>query len=358
MHLLVTIPQPNSSNGNHSFAPLIREAFSPGRTGGHGPFYFVRTWDGKAGAEVLQISLDNVSDPAATRDDLQELARKHGCAAQVEETPTAAVPSPLWNAGFAGSGFSDSSKRLFRQAAPILVAFLDRAAEERDPLRSALGAIRLMVVHSRATLLRSPQRDLKGYDFPGLLSLRLLSYRSHFEAVYPRSKDPESFEAACARFYEQVGPATREFISECGDPNTGTPADRVLGPWTELIAASSASLADDFLAGTVVDAGKTLDDLVRERGGPVEPTRFHTPPSPELNRLMHRDADFLAFRLQTSLLYSSLYSLGFSLAERYVFCYVVARASEEVAGRSTEELRDDLDHLARSMAAVSSPATG
>ncbi|MDT0448779.1 hypothetical protein [Streptomyces hesseae] len=358
MHLLVTIPQPNGSNYNEAFAPLIRELFSRERAGMYGPYYFVRTWDARAGAEVLQISVDGVSDPDTTRDELRRLAQRYGCAAQVEETPREAVPSPLWNAGFDGSGFSDSSKRLFQKAAPTLVEFLDRAAEERDPLNRALGAIRLMVAHSRATLLRSPQRELDGYDFRELLSLRLLSYRSHFEAIYPRSKDPESFEAACARFYEQVGPATRDFIAECGDPDIGPTGDRAVAQWTELVVSGSAGLAAEFLDGTVVDAGRTLEDLVREQGGPVEPTRFHTPPSPELNRLMHRDADFLAFRLHTSLLYSCLYSLGFSLAERYVFCYVVARACEEVAGRSTEELRDDLDRLAKSMAAVSSPATG
>ncbi|MFI9203504.1 hypothetical protein [Streptomyces sp. NPDC053048] len=358
MHLLVTIPQPNGSNYNEAFAPLIRELFSRERVGGHGPYYFVRTWDGRAGAEVLQISVDGVSDPDATRSDLHRLAQKHGCAAQVEEMPQAAAPSPLWNAGFAGTGFSDSSKRLFQAAAPTLVAFLDQTNEERDPLRTALGAIRLMVAHSRATLLRSPQRDIDGYNFRELLSLRLLSYRSHFEAIFARSKDPESFEAACARFYEQVGPATREFITACGDPDAETTDDRAVRQWTDLIVSGSASLADDFLNGVVVDAGRTLEDLEREQGGPVEPTRFHTPPSAELERLMHRDADFLAFRLQTSLLYSCLYSLGFSLAERYVFCYVVARAGEEVAGKSVQELQDDLDALAKSMAAVSSPAVG
>ncbi|MER8000697.1 hypothetical protein [Streptomyces sp. NPDC095613] len=358
MHLLVTIPRPDGSSYNETFPPLIRELFAPGRPTGHGPCYFVRTWDGQAGADVLQVSVDGVADPDAARAHLRKVAQRHGCEARVEETPLDAVPSPLWNAGFGGTGFSDSSKRLFQRAAPTLVSFLGRTAEEQTPTKAALGAIRLMVAHGRATLLRSPQRQLDGYVFRDLLSLRLLSYRSHFEAVYARTKDPESFEAACARFYERAGPAVREFIAACGDPNGEPTGDTLIRKWTELITSTSGALAKDFLNGVIVNAGRTLEDLVRERGAPVEPTRFHTPPSPELDRLMHRDADFLAFRLQTSMLYSCLYSLGFSLAERYVFCYVVARANEEVSGKSMEELRDDLDGLARSMSPVSTTAAG
>lgn len=359
MHLFATIPQPIGSKYNDTFAPLIRELFAAERVGGagsHGPYYFVRTQDRRDGAEVLQISIDGVSDGDATRDDLHRFAQRHGCSAHVDATPLDSVPSPLWNAGFTGTGFSDSSKRLFQEVAPILVSFLDRAAEAPNSPPPALGAIRLMVAHTRATLLRSPQRKIDGYEFNELLSLRLLSYRSHFEAIYLRTKDPKSFDAACARFYEQVGTAAREFITACGDPDAEH-TDDTIRKWTDVITSGSSHLAESFSDGSVVNAGHTLEDLVRKRGAPVEPTRFHTPPSAELDHLMHRDTDFLAFRLQTSLLYSCLYSLGFSLAERYVFCYVVARANEEVCGKSMKELQDGLDDLARSMAAVSRTAT-
>lgn len=322
----------------------------------HGPYYAVRTQDGQTGGDTLQISIDGVQDPDSTRDELQRLASRFGCAADVAEVPRDAVPSPMWNAGFRGTEFSASSQRLFQRATPAMESFLRRAAEDESPLSRALGALRLMAAHTRATLLQSPQRELDGYEFRELLSLRLLSYRSHFEAVYLRTKDPESFEAACARFYEQVGPATRAFIEACGSPDGEPTDDAVVQQWTDLITSGSSHLAETFLDGSIVNAGHTLEDLVRERGAPVEPTRFHTPPSPELDRLMHRDADFLAFRLQTSLLYSCLYTLGFSLAERYVFCYVVARANEEVCGKSMQQLQDDLDGLAKAMAAVPSAA--
>jgi hypothetical protein len=356
VHLFTTIPQPSGSNYKKASAPLIRELFSPERAGENGPYYFVRTWDGRSGAEILQISIDQVSDPGTTGDELRRLIQKSGFTARVEEMPLNAVPSPLWNAGFDGTEFSDLSKRLFQEAAPALVSFLNRAAEARDSLQSALDPLRLMVAHTRATLLRSPQRNLEEYDFRDLLSLRLLSYRSHFEAIYPRTKDPESFEASCARFYEQVGPATREFISACGDPNDEPAEDTPIRQWTDCITSESHALAKNFLNDTIVDVGRTLEDLVRERGAPVEPTRFHRPLSPELDHLMHRNADFLAFRLQTSMLYSCLYSLGFSLAERYVFCYVVARANEEASGKSTKQLQGDLDDLATSIFAASTTA--
>jgi hypothetical protein len=356
VHFFATIPQPDDSNYNETFAPLIRALFSPERVAEHGPYYFVRTQDARTGAQSLQISIDGVTNPAATCGLLRDLAQRHGCTARIDELPLTEVPSPLGNAGLAGPGFAAASKRLFQEAAPALVAFLNRAAEAESSLPSALGALRLMVAHTKATLLNSPQRKLP-YEFGDLLSLRLLSYRSHFEAVYLRTKDPASFEAACTRFYDQVGPATHAYIEASGNPDLTPAGDAIVQQWTKLIEAGSGQLAESFLDGSFVNAGETLEDLVKKRGGPVEPTRFHTPPSPELDALMHRDTDFLAFRMQTSLLYSSLYSLGFSLAERYVFCYVVARANEEVRGKSMTELQDELDGLAKSMTAISVQTT-
>ncbi|MER7697345.1 hypothetical protein [Streptomyces sp. NPDC096095] len=357
VHFFATIPQPDGSNYNETFAPLIRALFAPERVARHGPYYFVRTRDARLGAEALQISVDGVTDPDAFREELRSIVQRHGHTARVEEIPLVEAPSPLWNAGFAGPGFEAASKRLFQRAAPVLVAFLNRSAVSGSALPAALGALRLMVAHTQATLLNSPQRNLP-YQFGDLLSLRLLSYRSHYEAIYLRTKNPDSFEAACARFYEQAGPAVREFIAACGDPDAEHLDDLPAEQWTGFVKAGTSQLAETFLHGSILNAGETLEDLVQKRGGPVEPTRFHTPPSPELDALMHRDTDFLAFRMQTSLLYSSLYSLGFSLAERYVFCYVVARANEEVRGRSMAELQSDLDDLARSMAPVSAKTAG
>ncbi|MFB9903834.1 hypothetical protein [Allokutzneria oryzae] len=352
MHLFAVVPWQETSSLNET-AALIGEVFSPEHTKNHGPYYFVRTRDHRTGAEALQLSIAEVTDQAETRKALVRAAERHGRTVRVDEVPLDSIPSPLWNSGFDGPGFPALSRRLYQRAAPILATFLNRAAQADNPLQSALDAIRLMVAHTRATLLRSPQRSLAGYEFRELLSLRLLSYRSHFEAVYPRTKDPASFEAACARFYAQAGPEIHKFVTSSGDADAIWANDAVIRQWTELVMSASHPLAADFRDGTVVDAGRTLEDLVRERGAPVEPTRFHTPRIPELERLLHHDTDFLSFRLLTSLLYSCLYTLGFSLPERYVYCYVAARANEEVAGRSMLELAADLDDLARRVAAVS-----
>ncbi|RII22271.1 hypothetical protein DSC45_00915 [Streptomyces sp. YIM 130001] len=354
MHVFATITQANGSNFKETCVPLIRALFSRSRTAGHGPYYFVRTWDARTSADVLHISIDGTAEPDHTIADLQRLAREHGCTAEAAATPAENTPSPLWNAGFSGRGFSDSSRRLFQKAAPILVAHLNRSEQAKDPLASTLDVLRLMAAHSRATLLGSPQREIERYEFRDLLPLRLLSYRSHYEAVYLRTKDPDSFEAACSRFYEQVGPTVREFIEQCGGPDTAPMPDPLLEQWTELATSESRQLADDFASGALVNSGQTLEDLERKQGGPVAPTRFHIPPIPETEHLIQRDPDFMAFRLLTSLMYSCLYSLGFSLAERYVFCYVLARANEEACGKSMTDLRDDLDALAKAITAAHS----
>ncbi|GAA4036183.1 hypothetical protein GCM10022247_72370 [Allokutzneria multivorans] len=355
MHLFAVVPWEASSRLNET-AALIGTIFSPERTERHGAYYFVRTRDHRTGAEALQISVSEVTDPSDLRNLLLSAAREHGREATVEEVPLHSLPSPLWNSGFDGPGFPELSQRLYQRASPILATFLNRVEQAKSPLQSALDAIKLMVAHTRATLLDSPQRSLAGYEFRDLLSLRLLSYRSHFEAIYPRTKDPAALEAACARFYGQVGPDVHKFVTDCGDPDTGPTEDPLIRQWTEFVMSISGQLAEEFRDKTVIDAGRTLEDLVRERGGPVEPTRFHTPRIPELEHLLHRDFDFLSFRLLTSLLYSCLYTLGFSLPERYVYCYVAARANEEVAGGSMQTLSADLDELARRVAAVS--ATG
>lgn len=321
------------------------------------PYDFVRTWDPSVGAEVIRIRLADT-----TESQVLEIVRKlksHGCPSSHrlilddQDSPDE-FPSPLWNAGFGGTGFNNVADTICAATAPILVSIAKKIISEKDSLKSAVFALKLMVAHTAASLQDSPQRILSDYNFRTLMSMRLLSYRSHYEAIVLRTSDPVAFEAACQRFYLQVGAPVREEIERLCDPEAFAD-DSLILQWTQMLSENSKFLANSFSSGDLVDAGRTLEDLERERGEPVEATRFHAPPTPHMKRLLHEDLDFLTYRLQTSLLYSALHSLGFSLGERYVFCYVVGRASEDVSGKTMLELQDNLDSLAMRLSTSNSP---
>lgn len=339
MHLFGTIPVTQEPSAAERIRGVVTDLFAgSGRDGG---YYFVRTWDRRTGQECVQLSIE--SDHSGSAERVGTVAAAHGFSASVEEIPLAETPSPLWNSGLGGPGFDAMSRRLCRDVAPALVRFAtalqDAAGDQQE---SAFLALRLMVAHAAATLLESEQRSLP-LDFGELLALRLLSYRSHYEGVYAKAKDPEAFEQRYAAFYAHWGERVRELVGSTR--RSPVPDDPVLGQWVAAIRTSFPTVREGFATGTLVSEGHTDEDITSEV--PVQLTRFHSLDSPALNRFLHQNADFLAYRLQTSLLYSCLHTLGFTLPQRYLFCYLLARANEDVAGQSTQELQQGLRALAR-----------
>ncbi|MET8243296.1 hypothetical protein ABZV31_01970 [Streptomyces sp. NPDC005202] len=328
---------------------VVTDLFASAPSPWSGDYFFVRTWDRETGRDCFQISLESEGAGARdARDLVHQVATARGFNPAIEEIPFTKIPSPLWNSGFGGAEFEAVSKKLYRAVAPILVEFA--AALNGDATQSYLLALRLMVAHAGATLLESEQRDLPSHSFDELLSLRLLSYRSHYEGVFARVSDPESFERRYAAYYDDLGARAREFIGSCLASPLPAADDALIRSWADVIRANFAEVREYFQAGLIVDQGLTLEDLNKSREVPLQPTRFHSFMSEALEQLLHRNPDFLAFRLQTSLLYSCLHTLGFSLVERYLFCYILARANEDVSGKSTQELQRGLGSLARLLA--------
>lgn len=350
MHVLVTIPLAERDvSVSQGIRGLVTDLFASGASVWPGAYYFVRTWDPETGHECLQLSL--ASDEAGADDAgarVERAAAARGLSVSVAEVPFEEIPSPLWNCGFGGPGFDAAAKELFRAAAPVLTRIAPHL--DGDTTQSYLLALRLMVAHAGATLLESEQRQLGSHAFDELLSLRLLSFRSHYEGVFARASDPESFERRYAAYYDRLGPDAREFVRACAESPESAVADDRVRDWTELVRRHFAPLREDIRAGLIVDQGLTLDDLNRGREVPLPPTRFHSFMSDAMAELLHRNPDFLAFRVLTSLLYSCLHTLGFNLVERYLFCYLLARANEDVSGRATAELQSGLGALARKLA--------
>lgn len=347
MHVFVTIPLGRDSAAvPQSARALVTDLFATGHAPWPGDYHFVRTWDRETGIASLQLGLESERIGAdEARDRVERAAAARGLHATVAEVPLAEVPNPLWNAGFGGPGYDAAAKRLYRDASPVLarlLPLLDGGTAGAYP-----HMLRLMVAHAGATLLDSEQRQLPDHGFDELLSLRLLSFRSHFEGVFARATDPGAFERRYAAWYDRLGSHARDVVRACAAAPENTAADPRVSDWTDLVRRHFSRLRDDIRAGLIVNEGHTLEDLNRGREVPLPPTRFHSFMSDAMAELLHRNPDFLAFRVLTSLLYSCLHTLGFNLVERYLFCYVLARANEDVSGRATAELQSALGALAR-----------
>lgn len=313
------------------------------------PLFAERTWTPEDHTDVVRLHVAGSAAAAAAT----ATAAAHGLTPLGPPAPLHDVPPPLWNAGVGGPSFALTSDRLHRAAEPVRRSLTATRATTDDRLEPTRVALRLLVAHGAATLADSTQRDVPGRDLPDLLALRLLSYRSHYEAVRARARRPEQLDDACDALYAQVGAVARDAVVAAahGDGPRTEPA----ATWFDVVAGGHADLAVLFAKDALTSTARTLEDLEREQGRTLEPTRFHTPPSPALRALMHESPDFLAFRLATSLLYATLHGAGYALAERFVLCALVARANEDVSGRSTEDLRDDLDLLAHEL--VGAPPT-
>lgn len=339
MKILATIASPGDRDYRVVMLPLLHAIAStfPGALD-----YFARTWQPETGAEVVQVLLDGGEEPATMEVVLRRIFGSREVT--LEQLAAADVPSPLWNAGVGGRGLTSISRWLYREATPIMTELIGTWQTNADGQVSLDTALRLMVAHGSATLHSSPQTRMPGYTERRLLTLRLLSYRSHFESVFARATRSAEFEAACERSYVLVGQTARRAI----DAAPGGPQghDAASESWGQLVRTAHTSLMSAFHRGELVGASKTLEDLERETGRTLPRTRFHASMSPAVRALLYEDDDFLAFRLETGLLYSVLFTLGYSLAERYVLCYVVARANEDLAQRTADELRDELDALA------------
>ncbi|MEV8229699.1 hypothetical protein AB0P41_27215 [Streptomyces sp. NPDC079167] len=353
MHVFVTIPLDRGDAAlSRNIRGLLTDLFGPQQPPWPGDHYFVRTWDRTDGVDCLQVSLQSDTAGAdVARDRVRGATDARGLRPTVTEIPFEAIPSPLWNSGIGGSGFDAAAKALYRAVTPVLIRSVSSMGD--DTARAYTLALDLMVANAAATVRESEQRQVSSRGFGELLSLRMLSYRSHYEgAKNAMAKDPDAFERRCAAYYDRLGPHAREFIRGCAASPEAVPGGEPARSWAEIVGARFAPLREECRAGRITHSGPTLDDFNENHDDRMSPSSFHAQKlSAEMSDLLHRSPDFLAYRIQASLLYSCLHTMGFGLAERYLFCYVLARANEEVAGRTTEELAQGLDAVAQEMAA-------
>ena len=351
MHAFVTVPlDKRDAKVSQDIRGFVTDLFGTGQPPWPGDFYFVRTWDRESGLDCLQVSLESdVVTADEARERVQKAAAAYDLQPTVAEIPFEEIPSPLWNSGIGGAEFDAASKQIYRAAAPVLVRIASTLGG--DTGANYLLTLRLMVAHTGATVLESEQRELSSRSFDELLSLRLLSYRSHYEgAKHAQASDPATFDRRFAAYYDKLGARARDFVRTCTESSITAPDDALTHAWVEVVRQYFGTLREQSRAGLIAHDGPTLDNVNEGRDVPLQPSSFHSDLSKEMSDLLHHNPDFLAYRIYTSLLYSSLYTLGFHLAERFLFCYILARANEDVSGKATEELAEGLDAVAREFA--------
>jgi hypothetical protein len=347
VHVFVTIPlDKRGAPVSKDVGGLVTDLFGPGRPPWPGAYYFVRTWDRATGLECLQLSLESdVITAGEAGERVHQAAAAHGLRPTVAEVPFEEIPSPLWNSGVGGTAFAAATKALYRAVAPVLAQIVPTLGG--DTALTYLLVLRLMVAHTGATVLESEQRQLADHDFAELLSLRLFSYRSHYEgAKHALAGDPASLDRRFASYYDTLGDHVQDFIRDCA-ASRPTAGDDPAQAWADVVRLHYGPVREQCRAGVIAHDGPGLDD-VRDASRP--PSDFHAAMSAEMSDFLQNDPDFLAYRIHTSLLYSCLYTIGFGLPERFLFCYLLARANEDVAGKETGELAQGLSAVVRELA--------
>ncbi|WP_214416738.1 hypothetical protein [Sphaerisporangium fuscum] len=242
------------------------------------------------------------------------------------------------------------SKRLCRASGPALLDHARRLLTgDRDAAYRLLA--RTMVAHARSNVAVSELLDLQGVDHARLMPLRLLSFRSHFEGFIARVAEPERLREHFENAYRRLGEQVRDDIRLALVPTARTP-EGPSGSWGRFVEATFGDLRQAFRNGVLESTGDSLENLDQGRDEPLSPTRFHSllGRREALERLLYRSADFQAFRMESSVLYSLVHTLGLSVPERYLLCYVVARSNEDVAGCTASDLLRAFGELAEAFA--------
>ena len=347
MDVLATFPAAGRAPARiRAIRHVLSELFSGPNNGLWRQAHAVRTW--APGSTDDHLSIVATPDSPAAADTLRRVITRHGFEPTVEVADAGTPLSPLWNTGIGGTDLDRVATDLCRQALASVIAWSGELLA--DESRGTGLALDVLGAHSAATLLRSDQRTLGLAADHELFALRLLSYRSHVEGLFVRARDPEGLRRQFEEHYKTSGHVARAVVRRAAanlEAATDLPWS---GEWASLVLRNHGDLRDRFRHGTLRDASVTLDQLNVGREVKLAPSAFHAEVSPDLDALLHRDPDFLAYRLLTSLLYSMLHTVGFSTAERYLFCYLLARANEDECGLSVHELQRALDDLAGRMA--------
>lgn len=261
--------------------------------------------------------------PAPGRED--ELGRRIRRRFGAHVTCRDAQQVPLEGAVFTGADLGPATREFLGTVTPALIDVLT-AGTDRSTLLS--GAMDLMAAHLPAVADRS-RSEAAAAGPP----LSFLSFRSHAEAFFVTSRDPDAARKAMDARYDAVAATVEARVGAilaqvAGEGPVVSPTAR---RWHDAVRAAKPGLVRRFRDGTIVAHTAYANDHLRERDD-FAGSEFHQTAgaSKRLQAYLGGDPGFLATRLLTSMLYLSLHNVGITLLERYFLCHAVSRACESI----------------------------
>ncbi|MEU6714641.1 lantibiotic dehydratase C-terminal domain-containing protein [Nonomuraea sp. NPDC046802] len=233
---------------------------------------------------------------------------------------------PVTGPVFGGAHLAPVTRAFLSEVSPVLLDLLRASTANRsDRLAAALD---LMAAH-----LVAVSGALRVDGIAPEVPLGFLSFRSHAEAFFATSANPEltrvrideRFEANRSAIQDRILAVFQQVKGE------GPEVSAEAGAWHRTARETKPVIAEHIRTGGITTDTAYVDDHLRERQDFAD-SAFHTAAgsSTELQRFLRNDPAFLAGRLLTSMLYLSLHGMGITLVERYFLCHATSRACESI----------------------------
>ncbi len=272
---------------------------------------------------AIQISL-----PGLEAADLLDLAKKWRLhIADIGEAKLSAVTSPLADSGFSGSLLGSATRTVLSSISPLTLSVLE--------LTGRTARVELAVDLLAAHLPAIAEVTVPGPY--GGAPLSFLSYRSHAEAFFASSREPELTRSAFAYRYESSRSSLESRVLHIINNARQEPKSlpRPARLWWDTARNNKPNFVGDFRTGK-------LQAPTNPEGqkGALDHSKFHqtVQASPGLSEFLASDPNFLAGRLLTTLLYLTLHTMGLTLVERYFLCYAISRSCESIFAVQADEV--------------------
>jgi hypothetical protein len=170
-----------------------------------------------------------------------------------------------------------------------------------------------------------------------------ISYRSHAEGFIVQATDPAARRALCDGQYRAQADVLKQRLHRIVDAvERGQPALPVVSPWLALLRRFRARAAHAIATGEIGFSATAPRRGEGSTWGPelLQHSPFHRALQHNPGRLefMREDLGFLGYRLMLNYLYLFLGRVGILPFERFLSCYLVAAAVEDLFDLSATDL--------------------
>ena len=162
-----------------------------------------------------------------------------------------------------------------------------------------------------------------------------ISFRSHADGFFLMSKSPTDTRSTFERHFQSASTGLLNRLRRLSLNPSNSPAFE----WKSFIDTTVPSLVPSFQAGSIGFTAPPEDERMSQNYN-LDASPFHAliETSSRYQEFMRTDAEFLALRFMSSMLYCSLSQIGVRLIERYLLCHVVSRTYEEMFSVTAEDL--------------------